>query len=52
MRKLLKKRRKELNLLIKDNFRYARFKFIELFSRCANFVEIKHDLIDTEFLYK
>jgi hypothetical protein len=46
------KKRKEFDSSIETHFRYARFKFIELFSRCANFAKIRHDLIDTELLYK
>jgi hypothetical protein len=36
----------------KINFRHAKSRFIELFSRRAKFAKIWHDLIDTELLYE
>jgi hypothetical protein len=34
------------------HFRHTKSKFIELLFRHANFTKIRHDLIDTELLYK
>jgi hypothetical protein len=48
---IARKRRREYDSSIKRHFRHARFKFIELFSRRANFAKIRHDLIDTKHLY-
>jgi hypothetical protein len=49
---ITKKRRKEFDSSIKRHFRHARFRFIELLFRRANFAKTRHDLIDTEFLYE
>jgi hypothetical protein len=46
------KKRKDFDSSIERHFRHARFKFIELLSRRANFVKTRHDLIDTEVLYE
>jgi hypothetical protein len=46
------KKTQEFDSSIERHFRHARFKFIELFSRRANFATIRHDLIDTELLYE
>ncbi len=47
-----KKKRLKFDLSIKKHLRHKNFKFIELFFRCLNFAKIRHDLINTKFLYK
>jgi hypothetical protein len=49
---IAKKKRREFDSSIKRHFRHAKFKFIEFFFRRANFAKIRHDLINTEFLYE
>jgi hypothetical protein len=49
---IAKKRRRKFDSSIVKHFRHARFKFIELLFRRANFAKTRHDLIDTEVLYE
>jgi hypothetical protein len=50
--KTSRKRRRKFNSSIDKHFRHTKFKFIELFSRCAKFAKTRHDLIDKEFIYE
>jgi hypothetical protein len=49
---IARKKRKEFDSSIEKHLRHAKFRFIELLSRRANFAQIRHDLIDTELLYE
>jgi hypothetical protein len=49
---IARKKRKKFDSSIEKHFRHAKFKFIELCFRRANFAKIRHDLIDTELLYE